>query len=230
MKNLEYKNFEIKQVTFKENEELVIGGYASKFNEKDALNPSWHPELKKYVLAEDIMHSGAFTKTIAERKNRIATCKNHDINNPVGKLLEIKEDETGLWIESRISDSELELKTKIREEIYNELSIGYVVVKCTMEQKQDGTYVRHIYEVKLYEVSIVTIGRHGDTKITERKNLQDITALIDNIIDKEKNEEKKYQLLQLKSLITDEPDIPLAPVEPKKEKAIIDFDKITFIK
>ena len=47
MKNLEYKNFEIKQVSFSENDELVIGGYASKFNEKDALNPSWHPELKK---------------------------------------------------------------------------------------------------------------------------------------------------------------------------------------
>ena len=51
------------------------------------------------------------------------------------KLLEIKEDENGLWIDSRISDSEIELKTKIREEIYNELSIPYVVVKCTMEQK-----------------------------------------------------------------------------------------------
>ena len=35
MKNLEYKNFEIKQVSFSENDELVIGGYASKFNEKD---------------------------------------------------------------------------------------------------------------------------------------------------------------------------------------------------
>ena len=66
-------------------------------------------------------------------------------------------------------------------------------------------------------------------KLQNEKNLQDITALIDNIIDKEKNEEKKYQLLQLKSLITDEPDVPLETVEPKNEKAIIDFDKIKFI-
>ena len=56
-------------------------------------------------------------------------------------------------------------------------------------------------------------------KLQNEKNLQDITALIDNIIDKEKNEEKKYQLLQLKSLITDEPDVPLETVEPKNEKS-----------
>ena len=66
-------------------------------------------------------------------------------------------------------------------------------------------------------------------KLQNAKKLTRHCTAIDNIIDKEKNEEKKYQLLQLKSLITDEPDVPLETVEPKNEKAIIDFDKIKFI-
>ena len=215
MKNieLERKYFELKGFSPDDNtEELKISGYPAIFNKEDALNPSYHPELKKFVLAKDIMYPGCFEKTLSERKSRVALCRNHNMENPVGKIIELKEDETGLSLEARISDSEIELKTKIREEILKEMSFGYIVTKAKMESKDDGTWIRHIYEVKLYECSIVTNGRHEDAKITEVKS--DVFDILNAMISKENNEEKKYQLLQIKSLINDEPIRSLETEEP----------------
>ena len=147
----------------------------------------------------------------------------------IGKILELKEDETGLFIEARISDSEIELKTKVREEIFKDMSIGYIVTKAKMEQKNDGTWIRHIYEVKLYECSIVTESRHPDTHITEKKQIENALGIIDTIYKEEKNEEKRYKLLQLKSLIEGEPDEePLIAEEPIKKEIKSIFDKIEF--
>ncbi|MFZ4798263.1 MAG: HK97 family phage prohead protease [Bacteroidia bacterium] len=218
MNKLENKYAEFKFANEEGTDELVIKGYPAIFETEDALNPSLHPELKKYVLAKDIIHTGAFTKTLLERKDRIAFCRNHDRMNPIAKIIELKEDATGLLVEARISDSEVETKMKIREEILSEMSIGYIVTKAQMEQKNDGTWIRHIYEVKLYECSIVTESRHADTKITEKKNLEDALTLVDKLIINEKNEEKKYSLLQLKSLIDDEPGQPLETEKPIEDK------------
>jgi HK97 family phage prohead protease len=230
MKKLEYKNFEIKSLSHDEStNELIVDGYAAIFNKEDSLSLSWHPEMKKFVLAKDIIHNGSFEKTLSERKSRIKFCRNHNTENPVGKPLEIKEDETGLFTSTRISDAEDDLKIKIREGIFNEMSIGYSVVKCTFTLLDDGTYVRDIYELQLYEYSIVTLGRHEDAKLTELKNLSGASEIIKSMLLNEKNEEKKFQLLQLQSLIDGEPDTPLIQQEPNEGK-VLNFSKYKFIK
>ena len=230
MKKLEYKSFEIKALNHNENtNELTIDGYAAIFNKEDSLNPSWHPEQKKWVMAKDIIHPGAFEKTISERKNRIKFCRNHNIENPVGKPIEIKEDETGLFTSSRVSDAEDDLKTKIREEIFTEMSIGYYVVKCEFKMMDDGTYIRDIWEMQLIEYSIVTIGRHEDAKLTELKNIISADEIIKSLLSNEKNEEKKFQLLQLQSLIDGEPIESLIQKEPIEEKKGLNLSKYKFI-
>lgn len=231
MKKLETKSFEIKSLGYDEStNELIVDGYAAIFNKEDELNPSWHPELKKFVLAKDIIHKGAFAKTLLERKNRIKFCRNHNLENPIGKPIEIKEDEIGLFTSSRVSDAEDDLKTKIREEIFTEMSIGYYVTKCEMKLMQDSTYIREIYEMQLVEYSVVTLGRHEDAKLTELKADSDAIKIIESLILKEKNEEKKFQLLQLQSLIDGEPIISLIQEKPiKEEKKSLNLSKFKFI-
>lgn len=228
---IEYKSFEIKAVGYDEKtNELFVSGHAAIFNVEDSLNPSWNPELKTWVMAKDVIHNGAFDKTISERKNRIKFCRNHNLENPVGKPIEIKEDEIGLFTHSRVSDAEDDLKIKIREEIFTEMSIGYIVTKCEFKQLQDATFIRDIYEMQLIEYSIVTLARHEDAKITELKGLIDAEMLIDSLITNEKNEEKKFQLLQLKSLIDGEPVSPLIHREPmNEEKKGLGLSKYKFI-
>lgn len=214
MNNLELKYAEFKSYKQDESDDLIIKGYAATFNTEDSLGITMHPELKKKVLTRDIIHQGAFAKTLTERKSKVLLCLNHKTDNPIGKILELKEDNVGLYLEGMISNAEIEVKTKIREEVYNDMSIQFLVTKATMEQKNDGTWIRHIYEMKLRECSVVSEGRHPDSKITERKSIDDALSIIENIYKEEKNEEKRYKLLELKSLIEGEPIESLIPEEP----------------
>lgn len=220
---LQYKDFEIKSVDFNEKtEELTIKGYAATFNNVDSKQWQWHPDLKDYVQCSDTITQGAFAKTLAERKERVAFCKNHDLYDPKGKITELKEDSIGLYVEIRISDAEPELKTKLKEGIFTEFSIGFVTLQSIFEKQSDDTYLRKLTEVKLYEVSVVTIARDVNARITEIKSLE----LIDSLLAEEKNETKKYKLLQLKSLYGNEPPQALDKKEPIKD--VIDFDKLNF--
>jgi len=220
----EYKGFEIKAVDYNnESKELVIKGYAATFGNQDAKQMTWNNDIGDYVMCSDTIERGAFTKTISERKERIAFCKNHNLSDPKGKIVELKEDSYGLYIEVRISDAEPELKTKLKEGIYKEFSIGYVTIGYAFEKLSDGTYTRKLTEVKLYEVSVVTIARDENAIITEVKSIE----ILDDLILNENNEEKKSELLKLKSLITSKPITSLAGDKPTKAD-VIDFNKLNF--
>ena len=122
MSQIEFKNFEIKQIDVNDtSNEMFIEGYASNFGNKDEMQMTFIPEAMDLLPCSDIVAKGAFKKTIAERKGRIAFCKNHDIDDAKGKIVELKEDDNGLFCRIRISDAENELKIKIKEGIYSDI-------------------------------------------------------------------------------------------------------------
>ena len=71
---LQFKNFEIK--SYKEDgEDFVIEGYGAVFGNIDSVG--------------DVIEKGAFAKTLMERKDRIAFCLQHNIHEPIGKIIDI---------------------------------------------------------------------------------------------------------------------------------------------
>lgn len=229
MRKLETKSFEIKAVNFNDQtKEMIIEGYAASFNTSDEKQMTWHPELRDYVIASDVISKGAFAKTLNENKKRIAFCQNHDMYNPKGKIVSLEEDEIGLKFTIRISDAEPELKTKIREQIFEEFSIRFQTINAVWEKQDDGTYLRKLTELKLWEISIVTIARNENARITDIKSMQFADEIIDRLIKEEKNESKKYQLLQLKSLFEGEPIESLDGKKPKEQVKTLDFSKFKF--
>lgn len=224
----EFKEFEIKSLDFnEETSEMFIEGYASVFEVKDAIQPMLTPD-KKIIMVSDIVQRGAFSKTIQERGSRLPFCKNHNMDDPKGKIIELKEDDYGLYCKVRISDSEDELKTKIKEGIFSEFSFAFLPLKSEIKKEIDDTYTRRISEMKLGEISIVTIARNELAKITSVKSLSDVEVMFDDIIETEQDEKKKLNLMQIKSLVMIEPEIPLdteKPIEVKK----YNFSKYKFI-
>lgn len=206
MKNLNFKNFEIKSVV-EDNNEMFIEGYGAVFGNVDGGN--------------DIIDKGAFTKTISENRDRIAFCYQHDIYNPIGKIDEISEDEYGLKIRVRVSDSEDDIKTKIRENILKEMSIGYSTIKSDYNSETD---IRHLKELKLWEVSLVTLAMNPLAVITSMKADEQKTFLeseFDRVIAIETNKNKKFDLLKLKSLILSLPQEQAQEVkEPIKKEEV----------
>ncbi|NDV46249.1 HK97 family phage prohead protease [Paludibacter sp. 221] len=228
-KEIENRRFEIKSVDFNaESKDLTIKGYASVFNTPDISQETWCPNVNRWVIASDIVEKGAFRKTISERKDKIKICLNHNLHNLVGKLIEANEDDYGLFCEIKISNAEEELKTKIREGIYTDFSFGFKVVKSEFEAKEDETYIRRVKEIKLFEISIVTFPRHEGATITDLKSFDSANLILDSLISIETKEERKYQLMQLKSLIKNKPVDPLEKKEPIADS--LDITKLKFLK
>ena len=140
--SMEYKAqiFEAKAVPDGKN--LFVEGYAAVFGNEDSYN--------------DIIVAGAFTKTIAGKEGkRIKLCLQHDMEDIVGKIVEMKENEKGLWFKAKISNTTMgkDLAILIEDDAINEISIGYQSVVWEVDEVRN---VRLLKEVKLYEISFVS--------------------------------------------------------------------------
>ncbi len=208
MKNdVRYLNFKF-EVKADSKDEMIIEGHGAIKNEIDSY--------------KEVITDGAFTKTLLQRKGRIAFCLQHDIYNPVGKVMEIREDDKGLFVKVRISDSEEGVKTKIREKILKEMSIGYVTIDAKKGEK-GGEDVLFLTEIKLYEVSLVTIAAMEHAMIEAikaegQKNSDVIEAEFDRLIGITRNTEKKYEIMQLKALVMSLPLDSKGTETPPKKK------------
>ncbi|MEA2884370.1 MAG: uncharacterized protein QOH32_3626 [Bradyrhizobium sp.] len=121
----------------------AVEGYASLFGEVDQ--------------ARDMVMPGAFTQTLKQRGLRkIPMLFQHDPSEPVGVWLEIAEDFRGLKARGRLIPDVMrakELLALIRAGAIDGLSIGYRTVRGQIDPK---TRVRRLYQVDLWEISIVT--------------------------------------------------------------------------
>jgi HK97 family phage prohead protease len=121
----------------------AVEGYASLFGEVDA--------------ARDMVMPGAFTHTLKQRGLRkIPMLFQHDPSEPVGVWLELAEDFRGLRARGRLIPDvsrARELLSLMRAGAVDGLSIGYRTVRGQIDPK---TRVRRLYQVDLWEISIVT--------------------------------------------------------------------------
>jgi HK97 family phage prohead protease len=193
MKNLQYKSVgEIKDVDV---EKRIITGYASKVGNID--------------LVGDMIMPGAFTKTINERgpmgKNEIWFLHNHSTDSPLGKPSILKEDNYGLYFESKIVDTEIgsDILKLYNEGLINQHSIGFSTIK---QNKVDATAGNpgyyQIQEVKLYEFSSVLWGANPDTPFMGVKSLdaQGLQDRFDKLYKQLKSgnlKDETYELLEI---------------------------------
>ncbi len=121
----------------------------------------------------DVMHEGAFTKTIAERAPRVKVFYMHDWSKLIGPAPDtLKEDTLGLLAAGRLTLGSFwgnETWQLMKDNALNEGSIGYEAVKWEMESVPNGWPIRHLREVKLYEISPVPLGMNALTQIRSVK-------------------------------------------------------------
>lgn len=119
----------------------------------------------------DLSTKGMFTKTWKEQKSRVKHIHEHDFSVPIGKIVDLWEDEKGAYYKSRITKGKEGDKWLEWAEggLMDEHSFGFK----TMLAKAQGKGQRDLLEVKHFEVSSVTgWAVHGDTPlITVKKSL-----------------------------------------------------------
>ena len=164
---MQYKTFSInsKDVNY-DSESRTISGYAAVFGNKDK--------------AGDILIKGCFSKSIQDRgpesaaNDKIIVLWMHDMNEPIGRLTVLYEDDKGLYFEAPIDDVPRgnQAIKQLESGTLNQFSIGYQYVweNCEYDAEKDAFMVK---EVKLHEISVVSVGCNGETEYLGLKSIED---------------------------------------------------------
>ena len=201
-KGLSVKYFDIKAADIVDSDAHVIEVKFAAFGNRDSDG--------------DILVRGCFAKSINDRgpqsstNRKIAFVWQHDIKNPIGKILDIWEAEDGAYARIRLSDFDAVPDAKrafVRDGDIDQFSFGfeYVWDKVEYDETKDAFIVR---EVKLYEISVVTLGANEETGfVGEVKSEETVKSYIKQIA------QDKDKLKELKQFIDDiqeaEPGEPL---------------------
>ena len=200
LKDREYRNMvlEVRKIEDDENEEKVVRGYASTFDEPYTLYED------DYWRLNEVVDSKAFENT---DMSDVIMQYNHEgrvfarISN---NTLKVEPDERGLLIEANLGGTELgrQLFEEIEGGYTNKMSFGFTVdgedYLDTKDEDGKALTVRTIKSVrKLYDVSAVSIPANDGTSISVR-------SLVDGEIERlqaERLEAEKLELRRRKLLV-----------------------------
>jgi len=203
MERKEFK-FEIKEVN---EEEGVLDGYGSTF---DTVPDAYG----------DIVDQGAFTKTIKENGDNFVSLFNHDVNLPIGKP-EVSEDKKGLLTHIKLVKGVQkadEVLLLAKAGVIKKFSIGYDVVKADVIKG-----IRHLKEVKLYDISPVVFAANNNAEITAVKSELDRLLKSGRVLSSSSRSKVEAAVDALQALLDsteeDEPSKDTLPPEEDKEAA-----------
>jgi HK97 family phage prohead protease len=180
----------------------IVKGYGSYFGNKDSDG--------------DVIAKGAYQKTIQENGERVRYLWQHKMDKPIGKIKEMYEDDKGLMFVAEIPKTTLgnDALELMKAGIVTENSVGILPI-----QKQMKDDYREITEVKLYEISAVTLAANDQAKILDVKGKVDI-----------ENEFKRFDALAKlirKGNISDDMGYAIESELLKLKSLFIDFTKPT---
>ena len=164
---------EVKAV--REDSNLFIEGYASVFGVVDSYN--------------DIVVQGAFTNTLINDAKRVKFCWQHNMDDVIGKIIDMHEDDRGLWFKAKISNTSKgkDVAILVEDNALDEVSFAYRTKKYLMDEETD---IRKLLEVELIEISLVTRAANPQAVITgtEKKSEEEkLAEAVETIFSKVEN-------------------------------------------
>jgi Escherichia/Staphylococcus phage prohead protease len=144
--------FQLEELKSRGDDGWSFSGYASTFGNVDE--------------GGDVVLRGAFLNSLAHRVPRLLW--QHDINEPIGKVLDLTEDDRGLHGDFKLSRTTRghDAYQLLKDGAIDSMSIGYI----PEDQDFDDTHnVRKLKSVDLLEISLVSIPMNGEARVTAVK-------------------------------------------------------------
>ena len=177
--------YERAQITVINPEERIIDGYAVIWG-----IPCIGIDPKGNAYPE-IIQPGAFRDSIKsdgpQGWARIKFCVAHKHRTPIGKILELKEDESGLFFRAYISKTSYgnDVLQLIQDEVYTECSTGSFPIDSP-KKKINGHIIHNTTKAHLIEISVVAQAAQKEARITKHEasheDLSHINESIQTII------------------------------------------------
>lgn len=141
-----------------------FSGYASVFDLVDS--------------QRDVILPGAFRETLQGRVPEIKLLWQHHMDEPIGVIHILREDEHGLYVEGQLLLELARAKEAyalLKKGVLGGLSIGYSPTRYTVDPDSG---VRRLSAVQLYEISLVTFPANAAARVqrVKKKTAADIVA------------------------------------------------------
>ncbi|QDP57504.1 MAG: putative prohead protease [Prokaryotic dsDNA virus sp.] len=147
-----YKQSPLGEVSDVDEKYGIVKGYGSYFDNIDS--------------DKDIIKRGAYKKTIEENGYRVKYYYQHKLDQPLGKIKELYEDDKGLVFVAEMPKTTLgkDVLELMKAGVITENSVGIMPMQ---KEIKDG--YREITEAKLYEISAVSLAANDQAKILDVK-------------------------------------------------------------
>lgn len=139
--------------------------------EEDLRKISGYASTEDLDRGNEITHREAFRKSLHTYLRNPVLCYMHQWERVIGRVTSAGVDAVGLFVEAEISSVEDEIWTKIIEGSLRAFSFGFKPVRWQDETRPDGRTVRHLLEIELYEISVVSIPMNRNALFSVRKSL-----------------------------------------------------------
>lgn len=171
----------------------------------------------------------SFTQTLKSNR-KTPLLWSHKQDEPIGKVLSLEEDNIGLKFEAALNldvQRAQETLSLLRNNDINGVSIGFRILNARLDQKNQS----HITEVKLFEVSLVTLPAVPGAGVISVRSVQDAMSCLIHADDEqivEQGDQAQEVINTLTTLLTreatsedtrgNEPDLEETPEpdEPSK--------------
>lgn len=174
-------------------------------------------------LGGDVIDKGAFTKTLSENPS-IPILWQHDSKEVIGRG-EVKEWQGKILITGTLDMEDpaaQKAHRKMKANLVRGLSIGFSTIKSTWETIGEKM-VRHIGELKLWEVSVVTFPMLPAAQVTSVKSAEELAARL------ERAEQEIRALKAAQSTPLPEPVKVIEPPITKKQEPVIDHSSLRLL-
>jgi HK97 family phage prohead protease len=124
-------------------------------------------------LQDDVVDQGAFTKSLFEKNGEFPLLWQHDQTNPIG-LVKARDSIRGLEVTGELAletAKGAEAYALLKRGIVKGLSIGYDLIK-----KAYRNGARHLQEIRLHEIYLVTIGANPLAQVATVKSTSQFTV------------------------------------------------------
>ena len=146
-----------------ETESNNLTGYAALFNSETDIGGAF----------TEVIRAGSFARAISE-KHDVRALIDHKPELILGRTsantLQLTEDAKGLKVDIQLPNTTIaqDLKENIKLGNISQMSFGFYVRSENWTERQDGSYLREILDLDLFDVSVVTFPAYENTEISLR--------------------------------------------------------------
>ncbi len=153
-------SFEVKEIQEDDSEFFTFEGYASTFGNID--------------LGDDIVEKGAFSESLLKNPS-VPVLWQHDMAMPIGKSIEMREDERGLFVKARLPKGDDFVKGRVMPQMkvgsIQEMSIGFFIKGASYDREKE---IRTLEKIDLFEFSLVTKAMNPQARISGFKSFKEL--------------------------------------------------------